>query len=79
MDVEDLMVGHSYFMAKNIEELQDSFKHEILPLLWEYQKDGIIGVPEETLQKRSKGWNRVLNGQPEKEDEAEEENLVDAL
>ena len=79
MDVEDLMVGHSYFMAKNNEELQDSFKHEILPLLWEYQKDGIIGVPEETLQKRIKGWNRVLNGQPEKEDEAEEGNLVDAL
>lgn len=68
MDVEDLMVGHSYFMAENLEELQDSFKYEILPLIWEYQKDGIIGVPEDVLENRVKGWNRILNGQSEQEE-----------
>ena len=73
MDIEDLMVGHSYFMVNTVSELQDSFKHEILPLIWEYQKDGIIGVSSETLEKRIKGWNRILNGEPEREGESEED------
>ncbi len=42
MDVEDLMVGHSYFMAKDEEELDLKWKYEIIPLLREYYKDGII-------------------------------------
>ena len=42
MDVEDLMVGHSYFMAKDEEELDLKWKFEIVPLLREYYKDGII-------------------------------------
>lgn len=40
MDVEDLMVGHSYFMKSD--NLQMSWQYEILPLLMEYHKDGII-------------------------------------
>ena len=42
MDVEDLMVGHSYFMAKKEEELDLKWKFEIVPFLREYYKDGII-------------------------------------
>ena len=60
-------------MVNTVSELQDSFKHEILPLIWEYQKDGIIGVSSETLEKRIKGWNRILNGEPEREGESEED------
>ncbi len=39
MDIEDLMVGHSYFM--DAENLQMKWQYEILPLLMEYHKDGI--------------------------------------
>ena len=42
MDIEDLMIGHSYFMAKDEEELDLKWKFEIVPLLREYYKDGII-------------------------------------
>ncbi len=42
MDIEDLMVGHSYFMVDNEQSLQMKWQYEILPLLMEYHKDGII-------------------------------------
>lgn len=41
MDIDDLMVGHSYFLAKDEDELQTKWKYDILPLLREYYKDGI--------------------------------------
>ena len=40
MDMDDLMVGHSYFMAKP-GELPLKWEYEIYPLLNEYYKDGI--------------------------------------
>lgn len=42
MDIDDLMVGHSYFMVDKDDELEDRWKYEIKPLLMEYYKDGII-------------------------------------
>ncbi|MBO4738466.1 MAG: AAA family ATPase [Bacteroidales bacterium] len=42
MDFADLMVGHSYFLAKNEEDLELKWRYEIVPLLHEYYKDGII-------------------------------------
>lgn len=42
MDFEDLMVGHSYFFAKDEDELAMRWQYEILPLLNEYIKDDII-------------------------------------
>lgn len=42
MDIEDLMVGHSYFMSKD-EPISRRWEYEILPLLNEYYKDGICG------------------------------------
>ena len=44
MDFEDLMVGHSYFFAKDISELELKWQYEILPLLNEYIKDGIVNA-----------------------------------
>lgn len=41
MDIDDLMVGHSYFLAESEDELQIKWKYDILPLLREYYKDGI--------------------------------------
>jgi 5-methylcytosine-specific restriction endonuclease McrBC GTP-binding regulatory subunit McrB len=47
MDIEDLMVGHSYFIAKDEKQLERKWKYDILPLLSEYYKDGIISEPIE--------------------------------
>ena len=44
MDFEDLMVGHSYFFAKDENDLAMKWQYEILPLLNEYIKDGIINA-----------------------------------
>lgn len=41
-EADDIMIGHSYFMAKNFEELQNKLEYEIKPLLLEYFKDGIL-------------------------------------
>ena len=39
---DDIMVGHSYFLAKSREELESNLKYQIKPLLLEYIKDGIL-------------------------------------
>ena len=41
-DMDDLMVGHSYFFVENSEDLESNWEYEIFPLLIEYYKDGII-------------------------------------
>uniref|UniRef100_UPI00260BF029 AAA family ATPase n=1 Tax=uncultured Brachyspira sp. TaxID=221953 RepID=UPI00260BF029 len=41
-DSDDIMIGHSYFMAENEEELKRKLEYEIKPLLLEYYKDGIL-------------------------------------
>jgi len=42
MDFDDLMVGHSYFLVKAKEDLFMKWDYEVLPLLREYYKDGMI-------------------------------------
>ena len=42
MDIDDLMVGHSYFLSDDESELEIKWEFDILPLLREYYKDGII-------------------------------------
>ena len=41
------MVGHSYFMAKDKDSLRLKLKYEIIPLLREYEKDGILNLSQE--------------------------------
>lgn len=48
---EDLMVGHSYFMAESEDNLKLKLVYEIKPLLKEYLKDGILNNPDEVLSK----------------------------
>ena len=48
MDISDLMVGHSYFMANDKTELQNRIRYEVIPLVKEYIKDGILNcIPDE--------------------------------
>lgn len=42
MDIEDLMVGHSFFMAPDDDSFNLKWNFEVIPLLGEYFKDGII-------------------------------------
>lgn len=47
MDIDDLMVGHSYFCAKTVDDLEMKWTYEIYPLLCEYYKDGICKAKPE--------------------------------
>lgn len=53
-NAEDLMIGHSYFMANDESELQMRLEHEIKPLLREYAADGIINIMKDSQTKRYK-------------------------
>ena len=48
-EADDIMIGHSYFMAQNFEELQNKLEYEIKPLLLEYLKDGILKSNKDTI------------------------------
>lgn len=41
-DKLDVLLGHSYFIAQNIEELKNKIEYQVKPLLKEYIKDGIL-------------------------------------
>ena len=41
-ELEDLKVGHSYFMVKDLDALKLKMRYEVVPLIKEYQKDGIL-------------------------------------
>lgn len=45
VDISDLMVGHSYFLADNIADLDQRMKYDVVPLLQEYYKDGLLKKP----------------------------------
>lgn len=62
MEIDDLMVGHSYFMAQSIENLRMKFEYEIYPLLLEYCKDGIISVRPFELNAQKTVWTDILGG-----------------
>lgn len=56
MDIEDLMVGHSYFMADNYEELAMKIQFEVIPLIKEYIRDGILSVKPTEAKKYFDAW-----------------------
>jgi len=41
-NAEDIMIGHSYLMAETMDALEMKIKYELMPLLEEYRKDGLI-------------------------------------
>jgi len=42
-DALDLLPGHAYFLAANEKELKNRFRHELLPLLDDYLRQGLLG------------------------------------
>ena len=59
-DLEDLKVGHSYFMAKDLADLKRKMRYEVVPLLREYIKDGILQGREEDEEYFS-AWEQGMN------------------
>lgn len=55
-DLSDIMVGHSYFMANSKDILKMKLEYEIIPLLREYEKDGIITLSREDRKSLGAEW-----------------------
>lgn len=47
-NADDLMIGHSYFIAQNLDELDLKLENEIKPLLREYVNDGILNLQKDS-------------------------------
>lgn len=56
LDIEDLMVGHSYFMAQDEDGLKLKIAYEVLPLIREYAKDGLLAVASDELERCGAAW-----------------------
>jgi 5-methylcytosine-specific restriction protein B len=54
-DPDDIMVGHSYFMAESKGDLDFKMRYELIPLLEEYRKDGIL-----TCRKDEEAYEKLL-------------------
>ncbi|MBM4264017.1 MAG: restriction endonuclease [Deltaproteobacteria bacterium] len=48
-DTLDLMPGHAYFLADNEDELKSRFRHELIPLIDEYLRQGFLGPASSEL------------------------------
>ena len=75
MSIDDLMVGHSYFMAENEDELHDKVEYEILPLINEYINDGILNVKNDEKKTAFNFWlslSPIQNIEDEDQDEEDE-------
>lgn len=59
MSINDLMVGHSYFMAQTKEKLKLKLEYEVKPLIREYAKDGIIAIDEDSLETELNTWQVI--------------------
>lgn len=73
MSIDDLMVGHSYFMAESEDELRDKVEYEILPLINEYINDGILNVKNDEKKTAFNFW-LSLSPIPKIEDQDQEED-----
>lgn len=56
MDIDDLMIGHSYFMAGGEEELKLKIEYDVIPLIKEYIKDGILNTYTDDAKKYFNSW-----------------------
>lgn len=72
--IDDLMVGHSYFMASSKEELQCKVEFEIIPLIAEYINDGILTVNDQDKEKAFDAWASL---QPVQIVDDEDEDNID--
>ena len=73
LSIDDLMVGHSYFMSASEEELKDKMDYEVLPLIAEYINDGILNVSSEEKEAAFEAWRKLQHATIEEVNEEEEQ------
>ena len=54
--MKDVQLGHSYFIGNDDDELDRKFKYQVMPILHEYVKDGVL------IDKGDKNIKDVLKG-----------------
>ena len=59
-DFDDLMVGHSYFVVQGDDELSLKLEYEIIPLLEDYRKDGLLNVTKKEADNAYRVWKNIL-------------------
>lgn len=59
LGIDDLMVGHSYFMAKSKDELANRIEYEVIPLINEYINDGILNVGPKERESAFTFWKKL--------------------
>lgn len=59
LDIDDLMIGHSFFMALSEEELRYKIKFEVIPLINEYINDGILNVRTDEKKAAFHAWENL--------------------
>ena len=74
MSIDDLMVGHSYFMAQSKDELYDKVEYEILPLINEYINDGVLNVKNDEKEIAFNSWLSLSPIQCSEVDDNQEED-----
>lgn len=57
IEADDLMVGHSYFLANDKETLKSKMQYEVIPLLYEYINDGILNAD---IKNEIKDWEKEI-------------------
>lgn len=67
--IDDLMVGHSYFMAKTKEELSNRIEFEVIPLIGEYISDGILNLKPSERDRAFSSWVNLYPVEPIVEEE----------
>lgn len=55
---EDVQIGHTYFLVDSKDKLMKRFEYQIIPILKEYYKDGIINFE---ISDETDGFNGFLN------------------
>ncbi len=60
LDAEDLMIGHSYFLCKTADDLKMRLEFEMIPLIEEYEKDGIIMLDKSSMKIKFEEWKALL-------------------
>jgi 5-methylcytosine-specific restriction protein B len=74
--IDDLMVGHSYFMAQDKTELMAKIRYEVIPLINEYINDGILNVTNEQKRVAFAQWcdlNTILAADNTSDDSSSDE------
>lgn len=59
-NIDDLMVGHSYFMASSKEELTNKIEYEVIPLIREYINDGILNITSQERDSAFDAWSKLM-------------------